>query len=580
MAGSSSKLLVGILLALGLMASVLSTSASAGVQWIEEVDYFDGTQGTGPSLQIADDGSPVVAFFNPELSSIMLLRCNVDCNSGTINEVASISQGQTAWPSLRLNPSGNPVVAFLNNGRINVVRCDDPVCDNGGDTSFLVGRANPVGFPALALDESGFPSVAYINADLGVDYVSCVTRNCSTSREAKNFRGNIEQTATVPDLEFDPENRPVIAYTRYAGDAPRNVLLLRCHEPACETGWDTIAGFESIGNPQLAFPTLAGDDTWSIVIGGTSVDGSLYGETCLNTDCTRLNGTTSIDLPDRAAYVGDMAWSDSVGAVYAYNDFDVSGHIQVASRAIAEPNRVYSVGELERFTAPDVETTGYFWPDIELRNDQAVIAYISFDGLRVVECDDAGCVPTCNGLPATVDMGVGGQLASGRPDAVVYGTPDRDLIEGFGQVICGGGGDDYIVPGVAESRVFAGAGNDTVYLREGKGFVSGGPGNDRLTGSRGLDRLFGGPGADILTGGAGTDRLSGGDGNDTLDGGHGDDKLYGNLGRDTLQGGPGNDFIKGGAWIDTVDGGDGDDDRCGIVEGEIRVNCERGVFGF
>ena len=50
------------------------------------------------------------------------------------------------------------------------------------------------------------------------------------------------------------------------------------------------------------------------------------------------------------------------------------------------------------------------------------------------------------------------------------------------------------------------------------------------------------------------------------------------LGRDTIRGNAGNDIIRGGGWLDTVDGGEGED-RCGIVTGETRINCERGVFG-
>lgn len=51
------------------------------------------------------------------------------------------------------------------------------------------------------------------------------------------------------------------------------------------------------------------------------------------------------------------------------------------------------------------------------------------------------------------------------------------------------------------------------------------------------------------------------------------------LGRDTLRGDEGNDILKGGGWIDSLDGGEGNDDRCSTIPGEVRINCERGIFG-
>ena len=50
-----SKWAVVVLLVVGLFSTIMATGASAGVQWGEQIDYFDGTAGTAPSLELDAD---------------------------------------------------------------------------------------------------------------------------------------------------------------------------------------------------------------------------------------------------------------------------------------------------------------------------------------------------------------------------------------------------------------------------------------------------------------------------------------------------------------------------------------------
>ena len=102
---------------------------------------------------------------------------------------------------------------------------------------------------------------------------------------------------------------------------------------------------------------------------------------------------------------------------------------------------------------------------------------------------------------------------------LLIGTPEADLIRGFGAV----------------------------------DLLRGGAGNDTIEGGNGPDSLYGDQGADMVSGGIGDDLLRGGKGNDTLDGGAGDDVIRGDLGDDLIIGTPGADYIHGGDGIDTVD---------------------------
>ena len=535
-------------------------------------------------MQLDANGIATIAYFQPDSSTINIARCSdTSCTQAQVTSPISITTG-TSWPALRLNPSGNPVVAFHNNGRIDVLRCNDPACLPGGDTiNTASNEANLIGYPALALSEAGLPTIAYVGPVARVRVVRCTTRSCSDATPPVAPSPNT-QTASVPVIEMGVLDRPIIAHTEWNGEGqPTDLRIVSCSSPECgHISAHVVERQGNFANLSLDITTPVPGEPEMLHIGAALDTSETTRELryfnceislCDLTDQVRARPVPRVD-PQRRAFTPNMAISNS-GPVFAYWDVNLTGDVQVAS---ISPDNASTVTGTTRVMAPSPEIDGFHWPDIEIYDGKTTIATVDIDGLRVITCDNAGCIPACNGQPVTVAMAAGGQYARADAGDIVRGTMGPDTIVG-GSVICALGGNDHITPSRASST-FAGAGHDFIDLsRFGKGFVSAGPGNDQVIGSAGLDRIFGGPGNDTLEGRGGTDRLSGGDGHDTLNGGGGDDKIFGNLGRDTIDGGPGNDIIKGGAWIDSVDGGDGDDDRCGIVAGEVRVNCERGVFG-
>jgi Ca2+-binding RTX toxin-like protein len=106
---------------------------------------------------------------------------------------------------------------------------------------------------------------------------------------------------------------------------------------------------------------------------------------------------------------------------------------------------------------------------------------------------------TCNGIPATVAIGLGELPTPG--DDVIVGTAGDDAINGLGgnDTICGGGGRD---------TINGGAGNDKIYGEAGDDVLIGGDGNDTLRGGDGNDILLPGLGADTAFGEAGFDTVS------------------------------------------------------------------------
>ena len=565
------------------MGIALASGATADAQApTDAIDAFSGLDGTAPSLQLDANGVGTVAYFNPGTSTINIARCaDTNCSSAQVTSPVQIS-GDNSWPAMRLNPSGNPIVAYFDNGRIEVLRCNDAACAPGGDTIEVASdEANLIGFPALALSEAGFPTVAYIGPEATIRVVNCTTRSCSQTTNPQSPTPFI-QTASVPVMIMGLNDRPIIAHTEWNGEGqPTPIHLLTCNSEECNQPVGLVERQGNFANLSLEIIHGPGNAEPVVHVGAALDTGANTRELryfdCLVGLCgigseLRARPVPSV-VPERRAILPNMAISDD-GPVFAYWDIDETGDVQVASVTTTAAS---SITGTRRVMAPSVDNDGFHWPDIEIHDGRATIATVDIDGLRVITCADSACVPVCNDQPVTVDIAAGGEYARAGEGDVVRGTMGGDTIVG-GSVICALGGNDTITPSINAST-FAGAGHDFINLASGKGFVSAGPGNDRVIGSPGLDRIFGGPGSDTLDGRGGTDRLSGGDGNDTISGGAGADQLFGNLGRDTIDGGEGNDIIKGGAWIDTVDGGAGDDDRCGIVAGEVRVNCERGVFG-
>jgi Ca2+-binding RTX toxin-like protein len=92
-------------------------------------------------------------------------------------------------------------------------------------------------------------------------------------------------------------------------------------------------------------------------------------------------------------------------------------------------------------------------------------------------------------------------MTNATVSAAATDSTSTSSVDGTGQTIIGGVGDDHLV---------------------------GGAGNDQLRGGSGADRLAGGGGADTMAGGAGNDVMSGGSGADTYvyNRGGGKDAIY------------------------------------------------------
>jgi Ca2+-binding RTX toxin-like protein len=219
---------------------------------------------------------------------------------------------------------------------------------------------------------------------------------------------------------------------------------------------------------------------------------------------------------------------------------------------------------------------------------------------------------TLDGGPGidTLDGGAGNdRLISGSDYEVFYvfePTPPGHADSFPADLMLGGAGDDWLVPGTGDDIMYGGAGNDTVDYshygsRTGIDVSLDGKRNDgyrawtgyflgvgdvsyseadnveadveNVIGTYNFDRLVGNDAANHLIGGAGNDTLIGGGGNDTLDGAGSPIPEF-DTDNDVLDGGAGDDLLLSrDAYQDTLDGGLGYD-RAQVDSSDLRSNIE------
>jgi hypothetical protein len=93
-------------------------------------------------------------------------------------------------------------------------------------------------------------------------------------------------------------------------------------------------------------------------------------------------------------------------------------------------------------------------------------------------------------------------------DDIIYSVPVTDA------TVFALKGDDYIIGGAGNSKLYGGDGNDNINSGHGNAQIIGGEGDDVLIGGSGNSVIVGGPGNDQLFAGTGTDTLIGGTGGD------------------------------------------------------------------
>lgn len=134
---------------------------------VDEDFSYDGFNAQ-PGLAIGADGNPVVAYSIPfdsrDRGLLRVAKCgNASCSQSSTATVASLPyHPYDTIASLAIGVDGNPVVALGSSSGPAIVRCDDPACVGGVESTVRPDTSGwPGNRPSLALDDNGNPVIAY-----------------------------------------------------------------------------------------------------------------------------------------------------------------------------------------------------------------------------------------------------------------------------------------------------------------------------------------------------------------------------------------------------------------------------------
>jgi Ca2+-binding RTX toxin-like protein len=168
----------------------------------------------------------------------------------------------------------------------------------------------------------------------------------------------------------------------------------------------------------------------------------------------------------------------------------------------------------------------------------------------------------------TLDIDVNGEVyevrLSQRQELTIRTGDGNDIIEAapnvtVNMVVDAGAGDDHIVTGMGDDRIYGGDGNDFIQTIGGRNDIDGGSGDDVI---------HGGDGANVIYGGRGNDEIHAGSGFNYIDGGRGDDVIHGAGGQNIISAGGGSDQVNLAGGENTVYAGDGDSTVNGAGSGD------------
>jgi hypothetical protein len=207
--------------------------------------------GMSPSVAVGADGNPVIAYVDASNLSLKAVVCNDPSCAGGDDAPSNVdAAGIIRYPSLAVGADGDPVIAYYDatNGGMKVAHCDDPACTSK-TRAFIDSTGGPddgIGV-SLAIGEDGSPVVAYYDVQSGRDLkvVRCNDPACLGGDETTSFvdtAGDVGNSASIA-IGFD--GNPVISYAD--NTLTSRLKVARCNDPACAGGDETISYVDNVG---------------------------------------------------------------------------------------------------------------------------------------------------------------------------------------------------------------------------------------------------------------------------------------------------------------------------------------------
>src|SRR5690606_15050569 len=232
--------------ALVLLAGLVVALLSAGRVWGASDDSItspdtEGLTGAWPSLALDEFGNPVIAYHDLSKATLKILHCDDPFCDGVGDSITEPYSGTGAsnvgqFPSLVLDENGFPVVAHHDTEQLHILRCNDPDCAGGDEDTYEtnVDEGGVGRFPSLALDENGFPWVAFFDSErTDLNLLHCNDPICAGGDDFVYLRGTFPNPLDIgryPSMVLNSDDLPVIAYFEATNG---ELHLLVCESEPC-----------------------------------------------------------------------------------------------------------------------------------------------------------------------------------------------------------------------------------------------------------------------------------------------------------------------------------------------------------
>jgi hypothetical protein len=184
-----------------------------------DVDTNSAYSFSSPSIAIAPDGFPVMAYYKDSSDDLMVAKCtNASCStSGT--QTLDSTNNVGLYSSLVIGTDGLPVISYYDdtNDNLMIAKCGDATCTNAAATITTVDSTGNVGAGnSITIGSDGFPIVAYMDQTSGtIKYMHCGNAACSSGNNATapvNLGTTSFFITHMISLTVGRNNLPVIAY--------------------------------------------------------------------------------------------------------------------------------------------------------------------------------------------------------------------------------------------------------------------------------------------------------------------------------------------------------------------------------
>jgi len=320
---------------------LLSTVTTALAQVTTIVPIFSGPDdfGTYTSLKLDSNGIPVISARSQSNGLIYLVRCS---NTACINGNSKYSIGLGSDNSLALNSSGNPVISYYKDSSqdLVLVTCDDAVCSTAAYQT-VASTGNVGQYNSLKLDSSGYPVISYYDAtNKTLNLAYCIGNvDCTSGLIVGRTLDNAADVGRYSSLALNSSGYPVVAY--YDADNG-DLKLVVCSDSTCVA--KAVVTVDSTGTVGV-YPSLVlnGSD-YPIISYFDSTNNHLKLVACGNTTCTSGNTFKTVDSSPNNGTYSSIALNASGNPVISYREYTIGSlKLAICGNSTCTANNVIKV---------------------------------------------------------------------------------------------------------------------------------------------------------------------------------------------------------------------------------------------